>query len=342
MPKQLQVQDFLSQSGHVPVLDVRTPAEFADGHIPSAINLPLFSNEERAIIGTLYKKEGQKKAILNGLDIVGPKMRQMITIVEKLAPKGEVQVHCWRGGMRSGSVAWLLELYGFKVGVLKGGYKAYRNWVLDTFIEERKLIVLGGSTGSGKTILLKGLQDAGEQIIDLEALAHHKGSAFGALGESSTTQEQFENELADAWSRLDAAIPVWVEDESRTIGKKVIPEAVWQQMHKAPVIILDRPLEERVEYLVKEYGKFPKEELAASILKIRKRLGGLAFQQALEALDNNDLATTARILLGYYDKAYGMSVTHREAENVHSLDASGMNNDKIIQQIIDLRKRIEL
>lgn len=342
MAGQLNTEEFLNKAAYIPLLDVRTPAEYAGGHIPGAINFPLFSDEERAIIGTLYKKEGQKRAILRGLDLIGPRMRQMLTNAEKIAPKGEVIVHCWRGGMRSGSVAWLLQLYGFQVSILKGGYKAYRNWVLDTFKENRKLVVLGGSTGSAKTLLLQLLREHGEQKIDLEAMAHHKGSAFGALGEQETTQEQFENELAEAWSRLDPARPVWVEDESRTIGKKVIPEPIWRQMRQAQVILLQRPLEERVMYLVKEYGTFPKEELAGSILRIRKRLGGLAFQQALEALDNNDLATTARLLLDYYDKAYAMGLSHRQPETIHAFDGAGMNDNEIAKQMVALRKRIIL
>lgn len=341
MSHTLNIQDFVAEMPSKVVLDVRTPAEYADGHIPGALNMPLFSNEERALIGTLYKKEGQQKAILQGLDLVGPRMRTLITGAEKIAPKKEALIHCWRGGMRSGSVSWLLSLYGFKVGVLKGGYKAFRNWVLSSFQLERTIIILGGSTGSGKTRILHKLAEAGEQVIDLEALAHHKGSAFGALGESNTTQEQFENELAIQWNALDPSRPVWLEDESRTIGRKVIPAVLWEKMQHANVIVLDIDFEDRIRNLVLEYGKYPKEELAASILKIRKRLGGLTFQQALEALDNGDLAGTARILLGYYDKAY-RGLEKRDPGTIYKYSAATADENEIARQVIALCKTINV
>jgi len=194
------------------VLDVRTPKEFEQGHIPGAINLPLFTNEERVIVGTIYKQQGRQPAILKGLELVGPKMKDIIETVSKIENRGCFLLHCWRGGMRSSSVAWLLSIYGIKVYTLKGGYKFYRRNVLETFEAKKNIVVLGGKTGSAKTYILKKLEEKGEQVIDLEALAKHKGSSFGSLGETQPpSQEQFENLLADKLKSVSPEKICWIE-----------------------------------------------------------------------------------------------------------------------------------
>lgn len=337
----LSVGAFLEKMQQNLLLDVRTPAEFEAGHIPGAVNMPLFTNEERVIIGTLYKQQGKQKAILKGLDFIGPRMSGLIKTVEKLSANKTVLLHCWRGGMRSGSVAWLLNLYGFEVILLRGGYKAYRNWVLDQFTKPKNIIVLGGSTGSGKTEILPHLQNHGEHIIDLEKIACHKGSAFGAIGEKEPpTQEQFENNLAAEWANVKENKRLWLEDEGRTIGRKVMPEAIWMQMRSAPLIFLDIPIEYRVKYLVELYGKFPKTALEESILKVKKRLGGLATQQALDALHENNLDETAEILLKYYDKTYRFGLEKREMEKIISLETDGNDFDEIARQLIQLANKL--
>ena len=324
------------------LLDVRTPAEFEHGHIPGAVNIPLFTNEERVIIGTIYKQQGKQKAILKGLDFIGPRMSQLIKTVEKLTKEKTVLLHCWRGGMRSGSVAWLLSLYGFEVILLKGGYKAYRNWVLEQFQQPKKIVVLGGSTGSGKTEILHHLQKLGAHIIDLEKIACHKGSAFGAIGEDEPpSQEQFENILATELASIEKNETLWLEDESRTIGRKVMPEAIWQQMRIAPLIYLEIPIEERVKYLVSLYGQYPKNALEESILKIKKRLGGLATQHALDALNNDNLAETAAILLQYYDKSYQFGLSKRSPETVYPFIAETADFELIARGIFALANEIE-
>ena len=187
------------------LLDVRTPAEFAQGHVPGAQNLPLFSDEERAEVGTLYKQVNPERAFLRGLDLAGAKMSWYVREAMRLAPNRKVAVHCWRGGQRSGSLATLLSFAGFDVQVVQGGYKAYRTHVLEQFaLRKSKFVVLGGKTGSGKTEILKQLASLGEQVIDLEALANHKGSAFGALGEEPQPRvEQFENNLFAILKKMD-------------------------------------------------------------------------------------------------------------------------------------------
>jgi tRNA 2-selenouridine synthase len=210
--EKIDIEQFLELAKHHPVFDVRSPGEYNHAHIPGAISLPLFSDEERKIVGTAYKQESRQQAIKTGLDFFGPKMRKMVEDVESIVGSREsvvvnsqlpthdsrlILVHCWRGGMRSAAVAWLLDLYGFKVYTLIGGYKKFRNHVLDTFQFPFRFNILGGFTGSGKTELLKSLEEKGEKVIDLEGIAQHKGSAFGNIGmPEQPSQEMFENLLA--------------------------------------------------------------------------------------------------------------------------------------------------
>lgn len=304
--KRITVSEVLDLEPGRVLFDVRTPAEYEKGHIPGAFNLPLFSNAERAAVGTTYKQVDPYKAFLQGLGYVGPKMRPFVEEARKKAPSGKVAVHCWRGGQRSGSMGWLLDLAGMDVQVLVGGYKAYRNHLLEQFAEcTPPLIIVGGPTGSGKTGILHALAKLGEQVIDLEGIAHHKGSAFGALGEEGQPSvEQFENNLYDVFRQLDHSRRVWLENESRPIGRVYIPDPLWQQMVKAPLLSVEVPLEVRLEHLVEAYARFPVEALKESFERIRKRLGGQHHNAAIEALDTGNFEEAARIALVYYDKAY--------------------------------------
>jgi len=334
LPTPIDINQFLKLSETHPILDVRTPAEFAQGHIPGAINLPIFTNEERIIIGTLYKKEGKQPAILKGLEIVGPKLHSFVQEAIKLNKNGTFLVHCWRGGMRSSSMAWFIETYGFKCLTLKGGYKNYRKFILNNFNEEKNIIIVGGKTGSGKTIILHALEKQNEQIIDLEKIAHHKGSSFGALGEElQPSQEQFENDLYFQLSKMDAQKKVWVENESRRIGTNVIPLGLWEQMRNATVISIDLPSEERVNYLVKEYGKFSKEELIAATERIGKKLGGQHVKRAIEAIESGDLKTAFEICLVYYDKTYYHGEEKREKEKVMHCEFEKLEVETIAKAI---------
>ena len=321
------------------MIDVRTPAEFEQGHIPGTINLPLFTNEERKIIGTLYKKEGKQPAILKGLELVGTKLYEFINEANKINNKGTLLLHCWRGGMRSANMAWLFEMYGFNCFTLRGGYKSFRNYVLESFNEQKNIIVLGGRTGSGKTLILKELQKQAHQIVDLEKIAHHKGSSFGAFGEEKQlSQEQFENELWHQFSKTDNSKQCFLEDESRKIGKNILPEGLWQQMRNASVICIDLAFEARVKYLVNEYGKFTSEELMAATERISKRLGGLNTKQAMEAIKNKDLKTACEITLKYYDKAYQFGLSQREKEKIVSFSFDKLNETEIANEIIKWKK----
>lgn len=320
----LEISDFLREhhSETTVTVDVRTPAEFAHAHIPGAVNLPLFDDDERAVVGTTYKEDGRHEAIKVGLDLVGPKMRSLVERVEMLAgPPGArtVLVHCWRGGMRSRSVAWLLGLYGWEVSTLDGGYKSFRRWVLDRLENPPSLLVLGGRTGSRKTEILAELELRGASVIDLEGLANHRGSAFGALQmPEQPSQEQFEALVALALDALPArGERVWIEDESRMIGVRKVPDTLMKAMRASPVIALEVAFEARVAHLVETYGEASLEELAASFERIRKRLGPERSSSALEALAAGDLETAVRVALDYYDRAYDYGLSRRDAARVH-------------------------
>lgn len=333
MLRALPITDFLASG--LPIIDVRSPGEFARGHIPGAVNVPLFENDERAVVGTLYKQTGRDAAVLEGLRIVGPKLAAIVERATELAPDRRIAVHCWRGGERSGSVAWLLDNAGFaEVCTLKGGYKAFRNHVLESFNGVPDLRILGGYTGTGKTETLRHLRALGEQVIDLEALAHHKGSSFGMLGEQpQPTQEHFENVLWDALRRIDRARPVWLEDESRKIGRVMLPGALYDALRMAPVLFADMPQAERVERLVQDYGAFPAEELAEAIKRIAKRIGPQHAKAALEALGSDDLATVARITLDYYDRTYAYGLSQRAPSSVVKLSASASDLRGLAQRL---------
>lgn len=337
----LSPDDFLQESQTVPVIDVRSPAEYEHAHIPNAINVPLFNNEERAKVGTCYKQLGRDAAVRLGLKLIGPKLAYFVEQADQIAPHREVLVHCWRGGMRSGSFAWLLRTAGFQVRTLEGGYKAYRNHVLAAFERPQNIIILGGHTGSGKTDILRELAALGEQVIDLEAIAHHKGSSYGAIGQApQPSSEQFENLLFRPWSQLDPTRHLWLEDESRHIGTCFIPLALWQQMQRVPkIVFVDVPKSVRVQRLVREYAGFGKELLQQATERIKKRLGGQHYKESIEALDRGDYAAVADISLNYYDKAYLYGISQRDASKVVRLHVADDNPLTTVKALLHLVER---
>lgn len=312
----IDIESFLQLAKEHPVLDVRSPGEFNHAHIPGAIAFPLFSDEQRKIVGTTYKQQSREEAIKVGLNFFGPTMRDKIITAEKIANGNKtLLVHCWRGGMRSGAIAWLLDLYGFKVYTLAGGYKAYRNWVLSLFKKDFHLSIIGGYTGSGKTELLQALEKSGEQVIDLETIASHKGSAFGNIGmPAQPEQEQFENNLAAQLSKLNTSLStIWMEDESQRIGLVNIPGDLWNTMRRSKVYFLDIPFEKRIEHIVEEYGVLEQQKLIEAIERITKKLGHLQAQQAKNFLTEGNTKASFEILLRYYDKFYEKSLHNRES-----------------------------
>ena len=352
--EKIHIDQFLELAKQHPVVDVRSPGEFIHAHIPGAYSLPLFSDEERKIVGTAYKQESRKQAIKIGLDFFGVKMRKMVEEVESLVASQEsgvdderpnkdsrlVLIHCWRGGMRSEAVAWLLDLYGFKVYTLVGGYKKFRNYVLDSFKVPFQFNILGGYTGSGKTELLKILKEKGEKVIDLEGLANHKGSAFGRIGlPPQPGQEMFENLLSCELRAVSceqntgsSKAPfrglggIWLEDESQRIGQVNIPLDLWNNMRKSFIFFLDIPFEERLKHIVEEYGSLEQEEVIAAIGRISKKLGHLNSKTSILLLKEGKIAESFDILLKYYDKHYFKSLHNRDGINslLHTVDCKSV------------------
>lgn len=310
--EKLTIETFLQLSNQYLILDVRSPGEYKHAHIPGAYNLPLFSDEERRIVGTAYTRQNRETAIKLGLDFFGIKMRRMIEEIETLHHKVFL-VHCWRGGVRSAGISWLLDLYGYKVYTLIGGYKSFRRLVLETFSLPVPFRILAGFTGSGKTPTLIELEKQGESIIDLEDLANHKGSAFGDDNKTpQPTQEMFENRLSVKLLGLRYANYLWIEDESQRIGALNIPQVVWNKMKQSPVYFLDIPLQERLIRIVLEYGNLDKEFLIKGIQRIQKRLGGLEAKLAISLVLEDKMEESFLILLKYYDKCYGKALMSRE------------------------------
>jgi tRNA 2-selenouridine synthase len=320
-PRPLNPDIFLQQAAQYPVFDVRCPSEYARGHIPGAHNLPFFSDEERHEIGILYKQQGRTCAFMRGLEIVGPRLAEYIVRVRSHTDSRHILIHCWRGGMRSESLSWLLDKAGFRVGLLKGGYKAYRKYVMTGFETPLRLLVLGGMTGSGKTEILHNLQRRRQQILDLEGLAHHKGSAFGAVDNiAQPTTEQFENDLFDAMRVLDPGQTIWIEDESRKIGHVSVPEGLFRQMREALVMRIQVSRQARVTRLCSDYGAVSPEKLGNAVRAISKRLGGERTRIALEAIAAGDYATATHALLDYYDKTYQFGLSKRHPDSIIDLD----------------------
>lgn len=331
----ISIDELLRQAPALPLVDVRTTAEFLHGHMPGASNVALFTNEERVQVGTTYKQVGREEAILLGFDYVGPRWSGYIRQCLEIAPDKRIAVHCWRGGMRSGAMAWALNLYGFEVYLVQGGYKAYRRWCHRQFARNYDLHMLGGMTGSGKTRLLQLMQAQGQQVIDLEDLAQHQGSAYGTMNRMlQPTQEQFENDLAWQLQYLSEAQPLWLEDECQMIGKRCIPLPLWQQMRIAPLIDLQVPLEQRVASLVQEYGSLDPGFLVESTERIRKRLGPEQTKHAIAAIRDGRMADFIRIVLVYYDKTYRKGLERREAARIKSLPASGLSTEADMQNLL--------
>jgi tRNA 2-selenouridine synthase len=331
----LPIVEFLKDCHRGLVLDVRSPGEYNHAHIPRALSLPIFDDNERKLIGTAYKQESREKAIKIGLDAFGKHMRNMVERVESLmkekkADTREVFVHCWRGGMRSAAVAWLLDLYGFKVYTLNGGYKSYRNQVLTQFLRPFNFTVIGGYTGSDKTGILHELKSRGEKVIDLEGLALHKGSAFGNLGRNNQpSQEMFENLLAAELMTITEPDHFWIEDENQRIGDINIPLPFFDTLRLQPVLFIELPFDLRLDHLVKTYGAFEKSQFINGIVRIQKRLGGMETKNAINFLVEDDFINCFSVLLKYYDKYYLKSSLKR--------DKTETAITKIVSETIDVK-----
>lgn len=359
MAEVLMIEDFLERlsESNVLLLDVRSESEFYHGRIPGAVNIPLLNDEHRKEVGITYKQKGRSEAVEKGFELTGNKFVEFIRHVKNLLtqkssdhllppsdirplfsalrPPPSVLLYCWRGGMRSSIMSWVLETAGIKTTLLTGGYKTFRNWALKQFEVERSLIVIGGKTGSGKTFLLNELGKRGEQILDLEALANHRGSAFGAIGNPpQPRQEHYENLIAHHLSKTNPAVPLWVENESRKVGSLQIPNPLFDRMLISPLIEIIIPDEERVQRILNEYGKLPIEELRANTIKLERSLGGARIKEALQQLDENNLEEWIKMMLVYYDKTYQYGLSKRNAEANFQVEVSYQDISTSLGKII--------
>lgn len=324
MQQTVPLIEFLKGPG--PILDVRSLSEFNQGNIPGSISFPLFNDCERTEIGTTYKKRSRQEAVELGLHLLEPKIEALADQAAALSTNHS-RILCWRGGMRSGFTARLLELLGQCTYTLQGGYKAYRRWALHRLgpaltTHPLRLFILGGLTGSGKTAALQALQKSGEQVIDLESLAGHRGSVFGGIGLSpQPTQEQFENSLAFQLENFDCAKPVWLEDESRLIGSCHLPHSLYQCMLQSPLFLLECPHEERMKNLLAQYGQARKETLLEATRRIGKRLGSQRTKLTEELFMQGKTREAFEQLLYYYDKTYQHQLSQRST--IHPFPVKG-------------------
>lgn len=337
----LKSKAFLSVHTDIPVIDVRSPKEFDKGHISGAKNIPLFTNQERERIGTIYKQQGRAQAIEQGLEYVGPKMTTFTENARILARENKLKVCCWRGGMRSEKMAWLFELIGIQCYVLKGGYKSYRKRLLKEFKKDYPLIVLQGATGSGKTSILEKMNEMGEQIINLEELANHRGSAFGHIGMNpQPTSQQFQNNIYAHFMHLNRKRRIWVESESLSIGKVYLPETLWEKMNQSPVIQIILSQNIRIQRLVFEYGQFDREKLIEATNKIIRKFGGDKVKSVIQFLKEDDLNAAAGMLLDYYDRSYKYSQEKYKSNQPVHVECYSADPDENIPLILEQADKI--
>ncbi len=331
----LLINDFLHLRKEKTIVDVRSEGEFKAGHIRGAINIPLLNDEERVVVGTAYKKQGQKQAIKEGFRLVGPRLLDIISETERIANGKELLIHCWRGGMRSNNFSQFVGMAGVRTQTLQGGYKSYRQKAIESFQSPFQFTIISGYTGSGKSEILRELKKQGEQIIDLEALANHKGSAFGGLlMPAQPTTEQFQNELFEEIAGLDLGKRIWIEDESLSVGKIYLPEPFWRVMCNSPMVKIEVSRAVRVERLVKEYGPADQEDFLKAMTHITKKLGGQHFNAAKKKLVEGDMASTIDILLNYYDKTYLHGLEKNKQRVVKMYEWDGKSPSEISEQLI--------
>lgn len=342
MIREVEIDDFLElHAKGYPTIDARSEAEYSAGHIPGSHNIPLLNNEQRAAVGTMYKQMGREAAVELGFKLVGPHFYEKFKSLQaKAGSEKKLLIYCWRGGMRSNILAWMMHLAEYEVFTLKGGYKAFRNRVLKQFETPHSFVILGGMTGAGKTEILHKLQVKGEHVIDLERLASHRGSAFGHIKmPPQPTNEHFENLLAlELWCLKNSKF-IWIENESRKIGRLKIPDALFNQLIKAPVIVVEVEDSVRKKRILEEYGTYSLNALAEATQKLKKRLGNERMNFALNALYNNDLNTWLDAVLPYYDKTYLYDLGRRNSLKRY-VPFDWNNVEDSLSKLIELSKKL--
>lgn len=305
MIKPITSQEYLLHKRHLPIIDVRAPAEYAHGHIPGAFNVALFSDEERAIVGTIYKQHGRETAVKKGFEIVAPHITSFIDKIKIFTEARELVLYCARGGMRSRSIAMLLDFAGYTIHLMTGGFKAYKQFLRERSTLFNTMILIGGKTGSGKTAILAELARLGEQVLDLESVANHRGSALGALGRPiQPTQEQFIITCLTILAGYDPVKCVWLEHEGTRLGEVQIPIELLVHMSCAPVVHINLPRAYRAARLMEEYGCFSVSEIRPCVEKMEQRLGSEATRKIIELLDIGSKEAVLDLLIDHYDRSY--------------------------------------
>ena len=343
MFQEITVTDLLKKQkkNEVVSVDVRSPQEFLEFHIPGSINIPLFTDEEREIVGTIYTKESPEAAKQKGLALFSTKLPAFIAQFKLL--EKEPVVYCWRGGMRSKTAATVVDLMDINVSRLQGGIRSYRKWTVAQIEEEsfsKKLFVLNGYTGSGKTTLLHQLQDLGYPIIDIEKMANHRGSVFGEIGLSSHNQKTFDSLLVQTLKKHSKVPFFLVEGESRRIGKVTLPERLYQKKEASPQLFIYLPLEKRVENILKDYQpeKHPKEILLA-FQRIKKHIHTPIAKKIDVSLKNENYQQAVSLLLiYYYDPLYEEKLGNYKPEQRVPIYAK--NLEEALEKIIDYLKEV--
>ncbi len=335
LPEIIKASVFMQLAEQFPVIDVRSPGEFSQGHIPGAFNVPLFDNDERARIGTTYVQIGKEPAIELGLKFAGVKTDFYLKQIADINSQKTILLHCWRGGMRSSKIALFYAEHNFKVYVLEGGYKAYRQYIRSQFSVNRSMLLIGGYTGSGKTEILRNVYNLGHQVIDLESLACHKGSAFGHLGQKQQpTTEQFENDLFAQWNATQALKPLWVEHESKNIGNIFLPETFHKAMLSGVLFQIQVSIKTRIARLVHEYACFEDGKLFEILDHLSIFMGSYQVSEARKALKVQDYEKVAAISLQYYDKLYDNSMLKRPVRRVIPVDLQSVPESQFHEMIV--------
>lgn len=328
------------KEGHT-FIDVRSPKEFMESTIPGSKNIPVFTNEERAEIGTIYKQTSPEAARERGLKIFSQKLPQFIAEFKKI--NTPMTVFCWRGGMRSKTAATVLDLMGIHANRLSGGIRSYRQWVVRELEKgdfPPELYVLNGYTGSGKTILLKKLADAGYPIIDLEEMAGHRGSIFGQIGLEPSNQKKFDSLLVEEIHRFHEKPFIFIEGESKRIGKVVLPEFFNEKKEKGVQFFIHLPIEERIKNILADYEpwKYP-EKFVEAFQYIKKRIHIPIAKQIEQALQDGDFqAVTYLLLTSYYDPRYEYSISHHSMGEQIMIEAT--NVDDAFEQLLSYLSNI--
>lgn len=284
------------------IIDVRSPKEYQDATIPGSINIPVFTDDERAEVGTLYKQTGKAAAKERGLEIFSAKLPEFIATLNKITtPK---TVFCWRGGMRSKTTATVADLMGIHVNRLSGGIRSYRQWVVSELEKQEfkpDLFVLNGNTGSGKTALLKKLSQNGFPVMDLEGMANHRGSIFGQIGFEPSNQKKFESQFVHKMLDLQNEPFVFIEGESKRIGKATMPEFFYKKKENSKQFIINMPIEERVKNILDDYHPWNSPEKFIEAFRIiKKRIHTPVAKEIDDDLQNGDYTDAVRLLLEYY------------------------------------------